>query len=209
MIATYDALVARFQQPLPGPAAHLIMYPRKGASPESPKKTDTIRMSAVAILLFEEDEALRTLVIQRSVYEGTHSGQIAFPGGKWETTDGSLKETALRECSEEISVGADELAYIGKLTDVFTVVSSFMIEPYVFYWKTPRSPLILSEREVAAVHTIDLEALLDDRSIQHKDIPLSQGLVLKDVPHFMLGNVSVWGATALMLSELKLVLKSL
>jgi 8-oxo-dGTP pyrophosphatase MutT (NUDIX family) len=209
MIATYDELTARFRQPLPGPSAHLLMYPRKGATPESPDDSDNVRMSAVAIILFEEDETLRSIVIQRSVYEGTHSGQIAFPGGKWETTDSSLKETALRECSEEVGIGADELEYIGKLTDVFTVVSSFLIEPYVFYWRTPRSPLSLSEREVAAVYTIDMSALLDDQSIHYIDVPLRNGLTLKEVPHFVLGDIRIWGATALMLSELKLVLKSI
>lgn len=209
MIASYDQLVARFALPLPGESSHLLMYPRKGARPESVNDYDNVRMSAVAIILLEEEESLKAVVIQRSVYDGTHSGQIAFPGGKWETTDASLKETALRECSEEIGIGADELDYIGKLTDVFTVVSSFLIEPYVFYWKAPRSPLILSEREVAAVYTIDVKMLIDDSSIQHIDVPLQSGLKLREVPHFVFGDVKIWGATALMLSELKLLLKSI
>lgn len=209
MTIPYEALVARLQQELPGQAAHLLMYPRKGAAPQAPSPEDTIRLSAVAILLFEQEHALKTLVIQRSVYEGSHSGQIAFPGGKWETTDASLKETALRECREEVGISADELDYIGKLTDVYTAVSSFMIEPYVFYWRTPRSSLTLSEREVAAAYTIDLEQLIDDAFIQRIDVPVQNGIVLKDVPHFVLGDVKIWGATALMLSELKWLLRSI
>jgi 8-oxo-dGTP pyrophosphatase MutT (NUDIX family) len=209
MITSYEALVNRLSEELPGEAAHLVMYPRKGAAPQSPSADDNIRLSAIAIILFEHESALHTLVIQRSVYEGTHSGQIAFPGGKWETDDASLKATALRECREEIGISEDELDYIGKLTDVYTAVSSFLIEPYVFYWNAPRSPLTLSEREVAAVYEINLEELIDDAVIRLIDVPVQNGIVLKAVPHFLLGDVKIWGATALMLSELKWILRSL
>jgi 8-oxo-dGTP pyrophosphatase MutT (NUDIX family) len=152
--------------------------------------------------------SLNSVVIQRTVYEGTHSGQIAFPGGKWETTDHSMKETALRECWEEIGVTADELDYVGKLTDVFTSVSSFLIEPHVFYWKAPRTNFTLSEREVAAVYAIDLCQLQDDANIVQIDVPIRNGIVLKAVPHFVLNDIRIWGATAIMLSELREVLRT-
>lgn len=208
MTPSYASLVERFRQPLPGETAHALMYPRKGVSPDLLKVTQDARMSAVAILLFEGDNCLNSVVIQRTVYDGSHSGQIAFPGGKWETSDASMLETALRECQEEIGVTADELNYIGKLTDVFTAVSSFLIEPHVFYWKTPRTDFTLSEREVAAVHTIDLCELQDDANIVHLDVPIQNGVVLKSVPHFVVNDIRIWGATALMLSELRLVLRS-
>ena len=209
MIPTYQTLVDRFQQSLPGEISHQSMYPRKGVPLDTLKAPSDARLSAVAILLFEGTDYLQSIVIQRSVYEGTHSGQIAFPGGKWEVDDASLKETALRECAEEIGVVADELDYIGKLTDVYTAVSSFLIEPHVFYWKTPHDQLTLSEREVAAVYTLDLNNLLDDEIIQHMDVPIQKGVVLKNVPHFIFEEVKIWGATALMLSELKEVLRSI
>jgi 8-oxo-dGTP pyrophosphatase MutT (NUDIX family) len=208
MTFTLAALMERLQQPLPGEAAHQIMYPRAGISPDLLKAPETVRLSAVAILLFERDNDWHSVVIQRQVYDGTHSGQIGFPGGKWETDDASMLETALRECSEEIGVGADELEHVGKLSDVYTAVSSFMIEPYVFHWKTPRTTFITSEREVAAVYTISLHALLNEE-IERIDIPLQSGIVLKNVPHFVFGDTRIWGATALILSELKEVLKSL
>jgi 8-oxo-dGTP pyrophosphatase MutT (NUDIX family) len=208
MTFTLPALIERLQQPLPGEAAHRLMYPRAGISADLLKAPETVRLSAVAILLFEGEESWHSVVIQRQVYDGTHSGQIGFPGGKWETDDASMRETALRECSEEIGVGADELEYVGKLSDVYTAVSSFMIEPYLFLWKTPRTTFVTSEREVAAVYTISLNALLNEE-IEHIDIPLQSGIVLKNVPHFVFGDVRIWGATALMLSELKDILKSI
>jgi len=209
MRPTYQMLVDRFEQPLPGEASHQSMYPRKGISLDHLQPSVDARLSAVAILLFDGTDYLQSIVIQRSVYEGSHSGQIAFPGGKWEINDPSLMDTALRECAEEIGIVAHELDYIGKLTDVYTAVSSFLIEPHVFYWKRPHDQFTLSEREVAAVHTLDLSTLLDDKIVQLIDVPIQQGMVLKNVPHFIFEEVKIWGATALMLSELKEVLRSI
>lgn len=203
-----SALAQRLQQPLPGEAAHRIMYPRAGISADLLKAPETARLSAVAILLFEQDNDWHSVVIQRQVYDGTHSGQIGFPGGKWEPDDNSMLETALRECSEEIGVGTDEVEYIGKLSDVYTAVSSFLIEPHLFHWKNPRTTFVTSEREVAAVHTIALQTLLNGE-VERIDIPLQSGIVLKNVPHFVFGGIRIWGATALILSELKEVLKSI
>lgn len=209
MIPDFDTLVRRFREPLPGEEAHRIMYPRAAIRTNTLKPDENTRLSAVAILLYGGPDYLYSLVIQRSVYEGTHSGQIAFPGGKWEATDITGKNTALRECQEEIGVEPNELMYIGKLTDVYTAVSSFLIEPHVFYWNQPRTDLQVAEREVAAVHSIPLQPLLDDQTIVFRDVPIKNGVILKQVPHFDIYPVQIWGATALMLSELKMVLRSI
>lgn len=209
MTSTIDLLAKRLEKPLPGTAAHALMYPRKGARVNDQYDTSDARLSSVAILLFETDNILQFLVIQRSEYDGTHSGQIAFPGGKWEQNDVSLLATALRECEEEIGITANELSYIGKLTDVFTVVSSFIIEPHIFYWKNPHNQFIISEREVAAVYALSVSDLLNENAIEYHNIPLKNGVTLKEVPHFAIGEVKIWGATALILSELKLVFQSL
>ena len=209
MTPTIDLLSKRLQEPLPGAAAHALMYPRKGAKVNDQYDTSDARMSSVAILLFETDGTLQFIAIRRAEYDGTHSGQVAFPGGKWEHTDESLIATALRECEEEIGVTKAELDYIGKLSDVFTVVSSFIIEPHIFYWKTPHNQFAVSEREVAAVYALAIDDLLNESAIEYHSIPLKNGITLKDVPHFALGEVKIWGATALILSELKLVFQSL
>jgi len=209
MTSTFDLLAKRLLEPLPGVEAHQLMYPRKGARVDEAQDTSNARLSSVAILLFETENVLQFLVIQRAEYDGTHSGQIAFPGGKWEQTDTSLLATALRECEEEIGVTEAELTYVGKLTDVFTVVSSFIIEPHIFHWKNPHNQFTVSEREVAAVYSLSVADLLDEKAIEYHNIPLKNGITLKEVPHFALGEVKIWGATALILSELKLVFQSL
>jgi len=206
MTASYQQLLRLFEKELPGEKAHVSMYPSRSASSTALKTAQNVRLSAVAIVLYDTSEGLETLVIQRQQYDGTHSGQISFPGGKWEESDPSAAFTALRECQEEIGIIPDELQMVGKLTNVFVPVSSFLIEPYVFYWPEPHTRFLLSEREVAAVHRLPVR-LLTDESIELIDIEISGGQTLVNIPHFGIGTIKIWGATALILNELREVLK--
>lgn len=202
---TFERLQELFQMELPGEKAHLEMYPERAATSISLKTAENVRMSAVAIVLFEEENGLETIVIRRQEYKGAHSGQISFPGGKWEEQDTNLQETAKRECQEEIGIIPSELVHVGKLTNVFVQVSNFLIEPYVFYWPEPHFDFLPAEREVAAIHRLPVR-LLTDESIELIDILLPQGGTLPKTPHFNTGEYTIWGATALILNELRKVL---
>ena len=204
-----SGLSERLRQPLPGFEAHKQMFPRENAAKDLLNIPETVKQSAVAILLFEEADSLQSLVIRRAEYDGTHSGQIAFPGGKFDPEDRHLIQTALRECYEEIGIEAHELTYIGSLSDVYTVVSSFLITPQVFHWKKPHEQFKLSEREVAEIHRLSLNELIREDAVQYFDIPIRNGMILKSVPHFVVGEIRIWGATALILSELKYLLRQL
>lgn len=206
MKLTRQELIDHLAQPLPGEEAHRAFSPFRQVSSEVLKTAEKVRLSAVAIVLFEQFENWYTIVIQRQQYEGTHSGQISFPGGKWEQDDPSLRHTALRECREEIGISEDQLEFIGKLTDVYIPVSTFLIEPYVFIWNNPDETFTLSEREVASVHLLDLSQLVDDQRIVLIDVPMANGLTLPRVPHFDFDDFKIWGATALLLNELKTIL---
>lgn len=203
------ALSEQLRKPLPGFEAHKQMFPRGNAATDLLQVPDKARKSAVAILLFEEAGILNSIVIKRSEYDGTHSGQFAFPGGKFEETDEDLIQTALRECFEEIGVEPHELHYLGSLSDVYTVVSSFLISPHLFHWKSPHDAFKLSEREVAAIYRLSLNELIRNEAVQRFDVPIRNGLVLKAVPHFVVGEIRIWGATAVILSELKAILQSI
>ena len=206
MTPVYQRLLRFFEQELPGEPAHLAMLPYRAATSEALKTAENVRLSAVAIVLFDSDAGLQTLVIQRQQYDGTHSGQISFPGGKWEESDPSLEFTARRECEEEIGILRDELQLIGKLTNVYIPVSSFLIEPYAFYWPDAHASFTRSEREVAAVHQVAV-SLLTDESIELIDIQIPNGQKLLKIPHFGAGEIKIWGATALILNELRMILK--
>ncbi|MEL6945207.1 MAG: CoA pyrophosphatase, partial [Bacteroidota bacterium] len=127
-------------------------------------------------------------------------GQIAFPGGKQEATDLDFEMTAVREAEEEIGVSANDITILGALTDLYIPVSNFMVYPYVGY--LPYVPQFTKQQsEVVEVLEIALLDLQNPNNQKKKEINLAQGIRLKDVPYFDIQAKTIWGATAMMLSE--------
>jgi 8-oxo-dGTP pyrophosphatase MutT (NUDIX family) len=194
----------RLLHPLPGEERQFLMAPvnRERISNIALDKVNP-KKSAVLILLFPEKEILRTVLIERPVYEGVHSGQVAFPGGKFEETDVDLINTALREASEEIGIIKEEVEILGTLTNLYITPSNFIVTPVIGF--TPSKPLFYPDpREVGKVLTINLE-LLNDISIKGiKTIKHSSGFKIK-TPYYDVEGLTVWGATAMIISELNAV----
>lgn len=200
-------LAQLIQQQLPGESAHLEMSPlNRGLSSVAIQTATNVRESAVAVLIFESDQRLQCTLIQRPTYTGSHSGQVSFPGGKKDPTDLDLIHTAIRECWEEIGVRLQHEHLVGKLTSVYIPVSNFHVEPFVFFY--PEIPTFEKDlREVEEVFTFYLDALLDESNVATVEMQISSNFTLKEVPCFVLEQKQVWGATALILNELKAVLK--
>lgn len=196
-----------FQTDLPGIKAHREMAPlNRPLDIHSIPDIDQYRKSAVSIVLYEHQNELRFVLIQRPIYEGTHGGQISFPGGKQEETDSDLEHTARRETFEEIGVQLNKNQLIGSLSTVVIPVSKFSVEPYLYIIE--EKPIFTpDEREVAAIIETPLLHLLHDENIKSKSIELSSGVKMKNVPYFELSSKTVWGATALILNELRWMLK--
>jgi 8-oxo-dGTP pyrophosphatase MutT (NUDIX family) len=163
------------------------------------------RKSAVLILLFPFENKIKTVLIERPVYEGVHSGQVAFPGGKFEKDDVQLVNTALREAQEEIGINKDQVTILGNLTDLYIMPSNFLVTPFIGFMKSV--PFFFPDpREVNKVITIDLE-LLSDISIRgEKTISHSNGYKIK-TPYYSVEGLTVWGATAMIISELNAVVE--
>lgn len=203
---THEDLISKFEKELPGESSHLAFMPVRGSSSEQIRQGITFRDSAVAIILFHNEAGkLCTILTRRQVYDGSHSGQISFPGGKKELNDNNLLDTAIRECYEEIGVYASNFELLKELTPLFVPVSKFLITPYVFYSENKSFDYMRSEREVAAIHEVDLLELFQSEVVQI-DVPISTDFILKNVPHFKQGDILIWGATALILNELKDIL---
>lgn len=199
-------LITKFKKELPGEKSHLAFMPLRGSSMEQIRQGITFRDAAVAIILFHDEAGkLCTIVTRRQEYDGSHSGQISFPGGKKELDDTNLLETAIRECYEEIGVHAKNFELLKELTPLFVPVSQFLITPYVFYSSHKSFDYMRSEREVAAIYELDLLALYESEVVRI-DIPIQADLTMKNVPHFKQGDILIWGATALILNELKDIL---
>lgn len=192
---------------LPGEQAHARMAPLSRPLSSLAKQSAKIfRESAVALVLFEDEGDQRIVLTQRPQYDGKHGGQVSFPGGKREEGDLDLLQTAMRECFEETGMQLTLEEYIGPLTPVFIPVSSFHVEAYLFYLDyVPQFQK--DEREVEAIFTVGITELLDDKRVQQTTISLGDNVKLKDVPYFDLESKIVWGATALILSELKEILQ--
>ncbi|PWH86275.1 NUDIX hydrolase [Brumimicrobium oceani] len=188
---------------LPGEEAHLPMSPMgRGRSSEAIKKSQNYRVSAVALILYENQNELKGILTQRSPYRGMHSGEICFPGGKMEDFDHDLKQTAIREATEEIGLKHEHFELLGELTPVFIPVSNFSIQPYVFHYK--EQPIFVKNiREVAEIFSFPIHQLFDESIIKKKSLKLSDNRILDNIPYFDINNKVVWGATALILHEFK------
>lgn len=199
-----EELEAQLKQELPGTSVHKEFSPLRNYSID----TSTYRESAVAIhLLFNENDT-EIILIKRTSYNGAHSGQIAFPGGKAEEADVNLEYTARRESHEEIGIPIQNGKCIGKLSPVLIPVSKFRVTPYLFTHKV--SPLLIrNQREVDQIIKCRLSHLNTHKNKKFQDVDAEADFILKNVPGISYQRHFIWGATALMLHELNCIMKTL
>lgn len=158
------------------------------------------RKAAVVLMIHATEGHPSILFIERTSHIGhdKHRGQIAFPGGKLEANE-SLKECALREMDEEIGIRLSPDHPVKALTPLYVSVSNFIIHPFVAIQDTIPIP-IPNPEEVSAVIDSPLTEIQDRYTIHRKDIRV-RDMVLKNVPHYKLGEHTLWGATALIFAE--------
>lgn len=188
----------------PGARAHARMAPRvigdDGAVLPGLHRqpgADT-RQAAVLLALAQQPGGLELLFIRRPRYDGVHSGQIAFPGGRREG-DETLQATALRETHEEIGLAPERIEVLGALSPLFVWVSDHLVQPFVGWVRGPLE-LTLCEREVAEVIAVPLARLRSARYRGAELMTLPRGRAW--APYFALPTARVWGASAMMLAEL-------
>ncbi len=158
------------------------------------------RLGGVLLLLYCVDGKLHLVLTRRPDYDGVHSGQISFPGGRHEPPE-TLEMTALRETHEEIGILPADVELLGSLTPLFVVPSNFEVHPFVGrYTREGRPVFVPDTREVAAILETPLHLLLDPMTRVEEEMELRGGLRLR-VPCFRVGEQRVWGATAMILSE--------
>lgn len=171
----------------------------------APPPGETPRQAGVLVMVYPHNGRLTTLLMRRTPSPGVHSGQISFPGGKHEPHDPDHTATALREACEEVGVCEKSVTLLGRLTEVYIPPSRFMVWPTVG---------LLDERpvfkpnpdEVAELLELPLSSLLDESRKHIKDMHLG-GMTFR-VPYYDVQGHVVWGATALMLSEMEARLRT-
>ena len=164
------------------------------------KKNKAYRESAVLILFYPINEIPHVVFILRQSYDGVHSAQVGFPGGKKEETDRALVQTALREANEELKILDKEVFIIGELSELYVPPSNFLISPFIGYTNT-RPSFVKDEYEVAEIIEVPIHDILGNEYLTTTTISLPNGAKLK-VPCFQFNNRIVWGATAMIVQEL-------
>jgi 8-oxo-dGTP pyrophosphatase MutT (NUDIX family) len=193
--AIIPQLKYRLTRPLPGKETQLKMAP--SFRPDlSPRYSDT--KAGVLLLLYPNPNELYLVLTKRPVYQGTHSGQISFPGGKFDPSDKSFVETALRETQEEIGITRHLIEIIGQLTPLYIPVSEIEVFPTVGF--TEIRPIFHPDpHEVEFLIEVPLSTLLNPAIKEIK--PFESEKFNGIIPYFNIENNHVWGATAMILSE--------
>lgn len=164
--------------------------------------------SGVLILLYPDAGELHTMLMLRPAYDGVHSGQVGFPGGHREPDDLDITATALREFTEETGAPCDGFDVLGALTPVYIPPSRALVTPVIAY--TDRlTGLAPDPREVAALIPTTIAHLSREDILKRTKVFVSMLQREIEAPFWDVHGHVVWGATALMIAELRSILAPL
>jgi 8-oxo-dGTP pyrophosphatase MutT (NUDIX family) len=196
-------IVEKYQQGLPGTEAFKkMMFEERMQTLSAPPNA---RKASTLMLLFPKNNEWHIVLTERTSTNKNdrHSGQMSFPGGQLDPTDNSLLDCALREAKEEIGVEPHHVSIIGQMTDLYIPISNFHVFPFLAWMDTPPQ----YQRQISEVQQIietPLSILTDlkNRKTMEMDMTIQGERYVRDVPYYDVYGKKVWGATALMLSEL-------
>lgn len=163
------------------------------------------KAGVMAVFYPGEANVTHLVLILRKTYQGVHSNQIGFPGGREEPTDRDLMHTALRETEEEVGIPQSDIEVIKELTRLYIPPSNFWVHPFMgVLHKTPQ--MVPQESEVERILEVSLNNFMDGKNLVKQNLSTSYAKNI-EVPAFLLNEQIVWGATAMMLSEIKVLLE--
>lgn len=191
---------------LPGQKAHEMMMPSiRRSMPMDLSKITNAKLSSVLLLLYPNDGKVMFPLTKRHDYNGTHGGQISLPGGKIEGNESRI-QTALREAEEEIGIGQNDVEVIGSLTEMYIPPSNFKVLP-VLGMLDQRPSFVKEDYEVESILEVSIDEVFNTKNHKVMDMPV-RNTTLKNTPYFDIQGHVVWGATAMILSELVALIKS-
>lgn len=190
---------------LPGIKAHLKMLPPGRRLKTLVNEISLVKQSGVLILLFPYNNQLYTCLTRRPDTMKYHPGQISFPGGKVEEEDLSPEMTALREAYEEVGIDSGLVEILGCLSDLYVEVSKFSIHPYLA-WADQLPYFVINPDEVDEIILFPVEEFVSCERIAETEVDTIAGRLM--VKCYPFDNKMIWGATAMILSELIEILKA-
>jgi 8-oxo-dGTP pyrophosphatase MutT (NUDIX family) len=167
------------------------------------------KTACVLALLFPKENEWHLTLIERANHfpDDKHAGQISFPGGQVDENDYSFEDCALRETYEEIGVPPESIGILGNLTPIFVYVSNFLVHPYVGF--TSEYPDFNPQTsEVSKIIEVPILHFLKQRNKGKADIHV-RDIVLHDTPYYDVNDQKLWGATAMIISELEQIIREL
>ena len=163
------------------------------------------RKAGVLALFYPIHEVPHLVLMKRNTYPGVHSGQISLPGGQIEEIDENITQTALRETHEEIGVHPNIVQVLGNLTQVYIPPSNFLVQP-VLGFTNSRPEFIPEQKEVSEVIEVPFVDFINRANFRETRVE-ARGLIMQ-VPAYHINEHIIWGATAMMISEMIALLKS-
>jgi 8-oxo-dGTP pyrophosphatase MutT (NUDIX family) len=200
-------LEARLNQELPGEAIQNLMAP-VGSARYREVSTDHKNACVLALLFPKEDKWHISLIERTNLSpDDKHGGQISFPGGKLNDTDYSYEDCALRETYEEIGVPPESIGVLGELTPLFVYVSNFLVHPFVGF-TTEYPKFIKQDSEVKSIIEVPINHFTKAKHKHVTDIKV-RDITLPATPYYDVYGQKLWGATAMMMSELEHITKDI
>lgn len=193
-----------FHGELPGIEAHRKMLPPGRSLASSEDEIRVIKQSSILVLLFPGGEQIYTCLTRRPATMTFHPGQVSFPGGKVEKEDISAEMTALREAREEIGIDTSNIRILGKLSDLYLEVSGFSIQPFLA-WADKEPDFVVNSGEVEELILFPISDFVKNETTSKTVLDTFTGPL--QIKYYPFNGEIIWGATAMILSELIEILK--
>jgi 8-oxo-dGTP pyrophosphatase MutT (NUDIX family) len=196
-----DWLTQRLTRPLPGYEAQRKMM--NVNRPHVNPVPDQARQAGVLLLIYPEDRDRKLVLIERPKDGSIHSGQVAFPGGKKEDSDPDIIQTALREANEEVNLNPHQVSIIGSLTSLYIPVSNFEVHPVLAFSPAYPGGLKPADAEVARILHFSFRDIFPQKEWVKVTASGFPGILLRTLAYKLTDAHFIWGATAMILSELE------
>jgi 8-oxo-dGTP pyrophosphatase MutT (NUDIX family) len=190
------------EEGLPGLEAQLALAPHLRPGWPAGGALEEARAAAALLVVFPRRDIAHLLLTLRASALPHHAAQISLPGGRVEPGE-TIEQAALREAHEETGLDPLHVEVLGSLTPIHIAVSGFMLHPVLGV--AEREPRFqAAAREVERILEVPVADLLDETRFGWASVTRA-GMAL-DVPCFRLAGEEVWGATAMVLAELRWLL---
>lgn len=197
-------LKIELQQTLPGESAQYKMAPKlRNSVSHYLQNNPNYKTGAVNVLLYQKQNKIYSVLILRNSYNGAHSAQVSFPGGKIEPNE-TVVNAAIRETYEEIGIAQHVVEHVGNLSNLYIPASNFLVHTVITVLN--HEPVFIKdEREVSKVIEFPIQNLFNAEIKKETIINTSYAKNI-EAPYYEIDKQVVWGATAMILSEFEQLL---